>query len=403
MAQRLVSVDDNYRFPTPLEARLAGGFAGLVGGKVPVSQLPADSLVTDENVSSEINSPLTGAAIDGRINIRVGPVVEQITADYIASDQAVIDAAAAAVDANPKVAALEAKNVTQDTAITAAKTEAIADATTKYGGLPQRMSGVEANTANLMYSLVHAPQEATGTLTTVRGTPTFVAGKFGNAVQGNLSASVLSAAGVNPEPSTNLTIECWLRSTAAAPSGGADVLWAFGNTLWLSVEPITGKLWFSAAGEGTTDVKSAESICDGLWHHIAVEIRRVAGKTELIRFWIDGAPVPGTVTPVAKTWNTTITLGGLAISGYDLPGWVSLDEFRIWAGKKYSGTFTPPTEPFAWEQNTVLLAHLDTLAISLPGPAAYPPRPSGAPGGSVTYTGPSEPTDWETNDRWVQI
>lgn len=39
--------------------------------------------------------------------------------DYIVSDQAVVDAVVAAVDANPKIATLEQKNVTQDAAITA--------------------------------------------------------------------------------------------------------------------------------------------------------------------------------------------------------------------------------------------------------------------------------------------
>lgn len=78
--------------------------ADLVGGKVPVDQLPTDALVTDANVAAQINGSQTGAAIDTRIN----PVVEQVTADYIASQPAVVDAVAAAVDANPKIATIEA-------------------------------------------------------------------------------------------------------------------------------------------------------------------------------------------------------------------------------------------------------------------------------------------------------
>ncbi|WP_417364086.1 polysaccharide deacetylase family protein [Glutamicibacter arilaitensis] len=91
--------------------------ADLSDGKVPVSQLPTDALVTDANVAAVVDGAQTGPAIDARINTQVTPVVEQITADYIAGDQAVIDAAAAAVDANPKIATLEAKNATQDTLI----------------------------------------------------------------------------------------------------------------------------------------------------------------------------------------------------------------------------------------------------------------------------------------------
>lgn len=90
MANRLVSVDENYIFPTPLEARLAASF------------------VTDANVAAQINGAQTGPAIDSRINTQVTPLVEPIVADYIASQPAVVDAAAAAVDANPTIAGLEA-------------------------------------------------------------------------------------------------------------------------------------------------------------------------------------------------------------------------------------------------------------------------------------------------------
>lgn len=81
--------------------------ADLTDGKVPIEQIPTAATVTDSTVSAQINAPLTGAAIDGRINTQVTPVVEQITADYIASDSTIVDAAAAAVDANPTIAELE--------------------------------------------------------------------------------------------------------------------------------------------------------------------------------------------------------------------------------------------------------------------------------------------------------
>lgn len=90
------------------------GKADLQFGVVPIGQLPSGSLVNDENIAGQVNAPQTGAAIDARINTQVTPVVEQITADYIASDPAVVDAAAAAVDANPKIASIEAANSTQD-------------------------------------------------------------------------------------------------------------------------------------------------------------------------------------------------------------------------------------------------------------------------------------------------
>lgn len=84
-----------------------GTKADLQSGKVPVAQLPVDALVTDSNVALQVNGTQTGPAIDARINTQVAPQVEQIAADYIASQPAVVDAAAAAVDANPKIAELE--------------------------------------------------------------------------------------------------------------------------------------------------------------------------------------------------------------------------------------------------------------------------------------------------------
>lgn len=81
--------------------------ADLVGGKIPVAQLPATGIVTDSSVAAQVNSPETGAEIDGRITTQATPLVQPIVADYIASSQVVVDAAAAAVDANPKIVELE--------------------------------------------------------------------------------------------------------------------------------------------------------------------------------------------------------------------------------------------------------------------------------------------------------
>lgn len=92
MADRLVPVDDNYLFPAPLEARLAAKMTASV---------------TDGAVAAQINGLETGPAIDHRIGIQVAPVVDQLVAAAIADDQTLVDAAAAAVDANPKIAELE--------------------------------------------------------------------------------------------------------------------------------------------------------------------------------------------------------------------------------------------------------------------------------------------------------
>lgn len=90
--RRFVTVDDGYLFPTPLESRLGALIAASV---------------TDLAVASQVNRPVTGSAIDARITAQATPLVQPIVAEYIASSQVVVDAAAAAVNANPKIALLE--------------------------------------------------------------------------------------------------------------------------------------------------------------------------------------------------------------------------------------------------------------------------------------------------------
>lgn len=92
---------------TKASANALGYKADLESGKVPVAQLPTDALVTDTNVAAQVNGPATGAAIDSRIATQVTPIVEDITSAYIGTEPAVVAAAAAAVDANPKIAGLE--------------------------------------------------------------------------------------------------------------------------------------------------------------------------------------------------------------------------------------------------------------------------------------------------------
>lgn len=85
--------------------------ADLISGKIPASQIPDAVLIGDATLAPLINGPTTGAAIDARINTQVAPQVQQITASYIAGDRAVVDAAAAAVDASPKIVQMENETI----------------------------------------------------------------------------------------------------------------------------------------------------------------------------------------------------------------------------------------------------------------------------------------------------
>lgn len=119
MALRVPTVDDNGLLPPDMEERLA---------------------LTDAKLAAQVEAPATGAAIDKRINQQVAPQVQQITADYIAGDRAVVDAAAAAVDASPKIVELEARELPDRGRATAA-TYGTAEGITRGGRYQVVLSG----------------------------------------------------------------------------------------------------------------------------------------------------------------------------------------------------------------------------------------------------------------------
>lgn len=107
-----------------LRAESAAVSAGEDAAEALAAAVRAEAVagVTDAGIASLVSDgSQTGAAIDARINTQATPVVEQITADYIASDQSVIDAAAAAVDANPKILEIEGRELPDRGSATIAK------------------------------------------------------------------------------------------------------------------------------------------------------------------------------------------------------------------------------------------------------------------------------------------
>lgn len=114
----LTKVDNTADLEKPLsepQALALTNKADLISGKVPASQLPEITPVTDSTIAPLINGATTGAAIDARINTQVAPQVQKITAEFIAGDRAVVDAAAAAVNANPKIAELQSNQFIKTT------------------------------------------------------------------------------------------------------------------------------------------------------------------------------------------------------------------------------------------------------------------------------------------------
>lgn len=380
----LSSVDNTADLEKPLsepQALALTNKADLIGGKVPASQLPPGALVADETVAQVINEPVTGAAIDARINTQVAPQVQQITADYIAGDRTVADAAAAAVNVAPKIVQLETVTIPK------ALSDAKAYADTVASG---------ATASNLAFSLVQNPQPTSVTLSTVRGTPVYGApAKFGTAQSGG----VTKATGVVPD-SPALTFDGWFMQPALPAGTALDIIWSVNGFLYVCIEPTTGFL--SYVHSGSIKRTAQINVCDGAWHHVAVELTRSGTTVTLTGMWLDGKPVTGAaVSGGVSTWNADLTLGGNPGAGFDLAG--SIDSVRISNQAIFPAPgFVPPNWHNAPSYYASFIAHMDSN-LATKYAYAYPARPANAPGGSVTYTGSSQPTDWLTNDRWVKV
>ncbi|MDR6867539.1 hypothetical protein J2Y69_002143 [Microbacterium resistens] len=266
---------------------------------------------------------------------------------------------------------------------------------------------------HLSYSLVWATAgtvEVAGTVAAATGAPAYTAaGRFGTA----LSAGSVTASGggvvVEPGSGVTYTIEGWVKAAGLPTGASRRVFFALsGQGLYVAGDATTG--YASATTDSNRRWTSTTNICDGAWHHIAVTFTRASNATTVVGFWIDGAVASGAAagTPVPAAWDSAVRLGGLSVSSsFDWYGAGSaglIDEVRISKTARYTAAFTPPGAAFAWDANTLVLAHMNSTAYSYAGVGhAYPARPSGAPGGAVTYLGPVQPTDWLPKDRWIEV
>jgi hypothetical protein len=211
---------------------------------------------------------------------------------------------------------------------------------------------------------------------------------------------------------TDFTLELWLRGFLAenpAPpvAGGQNIDWIYGNIVLdrdrynqdrkFGVSLAGGVVVFGVSGDGTGDytLVGATGVLDGAWHHVAVQRRRSDGRMQL---FVDGAldgEVAGALAPDGDVSYPDDGVPGNFCGGpctnsdpylvfsaekHDagpsypsFSGW--LDELRLSRTLRYSGTFTPPSAPFAPDAATAALYHLDEGSGDVVGDS------SGASGG----------------------
>lgn len=174
------------------------------------------------------------------------------------------------------------------------------------------------------------------------GTPTYTAGKFGNALSGGalaVTGDMTSDAG---------TIEAWAKNSTSG-NGNQVVFGSSTSGIWVGQNNLGNAIFGRPSGAGTSTVP----IADGQWHHLALV---VTGTT--FTLYVDG------VSAITQTYTSAMSLpdqAGIGIYGpvKSFPYTGQIDEVRISNTVRYTAAFTPPTQVFTRDANTVALYHLD--------------------------------------------
>lgn len=194
---------------------------------------------------------------------------------------------------------------------------------------------------------------------------------------------------------TDFTIEFWMKANAADnPSPpitcGWNVDWIYGNIIIdrdrfgqdrkFGISVAGGRIVFGVSGDGTGDftICGTSNVLDGQWHHIVVQRRRSDGYLWL---YVDGVleaqgdgpngdiSYPDDGIPCSSccygscNFSDPFLVFGAEKHDYDRNYYPSyngyLDEVRLSTVLRYTGNFTPPTQPFAPDSATAALYHFD--------------------------------------------
>jgi hypothetical protein len=229
------------------------------------------------------------------------------------------------------------------------------------------------------------------------GTLTYTTGKSGQAAAAGVSvqADHSTEAKAAIKTAQGFTVECWMKAPTTA---AGTYTYIFSNGQGHAVAIGAG----GVAHAAPANLPGTKNIADDQWHHVALVVN-VDSSTGLSwtnqKVYVDGVldiTIPGT-TSASADWLLRNYIGGHYSGANGLR--VSIDEFRLSRGIRYTGTFTPATTATV-DADTLFSLHFDgntTPDLS----AGYPARPAGAPGGAVTYVGTAQPTTWLTKDRWI--
>lgn len=379
----LGEVDNTPDSEKPVSAAQAQALAtkaDLVYGKIPATQLPETVVIGDSTVAPVIDAPVTGAAIDARINKQVAPQVQQITAEYIAGDRAVADSAAAAVNASPKIVELETKATADRSRLATLEDSTVICASV---GSPPGAYTLDSATRG-QWSFEQTLGDASGGNWVLKQYSTLSGsfaqpGRFGTHALGggiyqNLGVDhVLSSTGADNGTLLNGTVECWIKTVKPT---AIKVAVSHLNWYWLGVT-VEGKAT-ARYGHGSTEkalngttVLHGADLASAPWQHLALVFS--GGVAHL---YVNGK-LEGKNTATADTRpdpDGGFTVGGLrstrAYDWWSSPG--VIDEVRVSRTARYTPQF------------------------------GYPPRPAGLRRGGALFIGPIIPPERQPFDQWIR-
>jgi Concanavalin A-like lectin/glucanases superfamily len=155
----------------------------------------------------------------------------------------------------------------------------------------------------------------------------------------------------------DVTYEWWAYNTNLAQSSGFFGKDA-GGAPWARFQYANG-LWQFLADQasGTPIISVANQVPVNTWFHLALV--RSNGTWTLYQNGVVLASATGNATFGNNTAN--MVLGNTNNLSSAWQGYI--DEFRMSNIARYTGAFTPPTQQFAPDANTLLLMHLDSTAL----------------------------------------
>ena len=183
--------------------------------------------------------------------------------------------------------------------------------------------------------------------------PALVEGKFGKALDGRSGGAL--AKGRDEFRQFPLTVECW---TKLGDKGTYNILFAHepksSGTHWELFSMPGGAFTAYLPGFAPDHCRSDAMLCDDKWHHVAMVL-----ELERVRLFVDGKQVVDQKHKRSEMKSVPGELGlatlidrGIGCSGL-------IDEVRISKGARVP--LTSPDKPFAPDESTLALWHLDEL------------------------------------------